>query len=131
MKRLSLLILLVGALAASCSHNPEAVLGVWNVTDPYYSASYEIAEENGKLVAVVLRYNDGTQRYTSNGTQVNYLIRDLAWRDSVYVDATTGATNTSASNSICIEPVHADTLEVHYPAGRSTTTERWIRTSQP
>ena len=120
--------LLIALLLAACSHNPKAVLGTWQVSDPYYTARYELAEVDGQLSAEVLYYNDGTQRYNASGNQHRYLSSNLKWNDGVYIDGVSGATNTSKTSArITIEQVHTDTLEVRYAEHQSPAVERWVR----
>ena len=114
-----------------CKQDAKPWLGTWQTKDAFSAATYQLQQQNDQLEAVVLRYNDGTQRYRQTSYRVRYLSRDIQWQPEAEVDGTTGATETrKPTAAVTVHPLHPDTLLVTY-TGSHSRQEKWSRITTP
>lgn len=110
-----------------CSKITEAkILGVWQVKSPYYKATYEITHTKDKLVGKVIYYDDGTTILHETGTAKDIFLKNLHYKNGMYIDAVSGATNTTEKTTKLIMK-HRDTLQVRSYVHHKPLTEIWTR----
>ena len=116
----------------SCHEDHSSdLLGEWKVPSPYYSAKYQILEDDDELHVLVLSYDDGTSRYSSNGKQKRYAYQSLNKKAHKYVDAISGAsTKASEQHTVELQPKGRDTLEITTFFMDRPLKEFWVRTSK-
>ena len=124
MKKLGVLFLMF--LFAFCTTAPKEILGIWQVQSNFYRATYKIEKQGKKLIGKVLYYNDDTTILNETGTDKDIFLSDLKYKDDVYVDAISGATNTT-EEGISIKIKHKDTLEVTSYIRHKPLVEIWTR----
>ena len=71
-------------------------------------------------------YNDGTTVLHETNTPKDIFLHDLKYHDTVFVDAVSGATQTT-SESLSIKIKNKDTLEVTSYIQHTPLVEKWIR----
>ncbi|MEW7290245.1 hypothetical protein [Aquimarina sp. 2304DJ70-9] len=113
-------------LLFSCSGKKNQLLGAWSLESNFYRATYEIVEDDGKIKAKVLYYNDDTTAYQYDGQTPQYLFSDLKEKENRYIDAVSGATNTE-TNYPNIKVISQDSLEVTTYLVNKPLKEIWIR----
>ena len=124
MKKLGILLI---ALAFSfCSKAPKEIMGFWVVQSSFYKATYKIEKENKKLVGKVIYYNDDTTVLHETGTEKDIFLTNLKYKNDVFVDAVSGATQTNSEN-LTIKIKHKDTLEVTSYIRHKPLVEIWTR----
>ncbi len=111
----------------SCSSQIDhRVLGTWKVQSTFYKAIYKIEKQHTKLIGKVLYYNDDTTILKKTNTDKDIFIKNLEYKNEVYVDAISGATKTNSKN-LKIKVKHKDTLEVTSYISNKPLVEIWIR----
>lgn len=126
MKRTFFVILV---LLVSCSKKPKELIGTWEVNSPYYSATYAIEEQEGKIVGRVIYYNDDTYIYTETGSEKDIFLHQLQKKDNLYIDAFSGATMTKKNMTMRL--IGKDTLEVTSYIKGTPLREFWIKKNEP
>ena len=113
----------------SCTDKNQELLGVWNVESSFYSATYNILEEDGDLKALALYYDDGTThfKYQEGKTKKMYLFENLKFKNHNYVDAISGATKKANPEQLTLKVLDKDTLSVTTYIMHKPLTEKWIR----
>ncbi|BDS15311.1 hypothetical protein [Aureispira anguillae] len=123
MKKMIIFLLLT---IIACSKQEQTLVGVWQVSNSFYRANYQIVAKRNGFTGKILYYNDGTSQYTKNDQLT--LFKGLTFQDSVYVDGISGATSSSnTSRTICIKIKSQDTLEATTYVMAHPVTELWIR----
>lgn len=114
----------------SCNSNNE-INGTWTINNDYYNATYRIYDEDNSKKALIIAYNDGTTKYSSQTRPNQYAFKNLKEKEGVYVDAVSGATKqTTSENTNHIIPKHKDTLEVVTFLFGKPLKEIWTRTTR-
>lgn len=112
----------------SCYRQYNDIKGEWKVNSKFYHATYQIIEEDDNLNGLVLYYNDGTTKYTYDGTKRRYVFTGLKKEKNQYVDGISGATSkNSTPKSIEIKSKSEDTLEVTTYIMDKPLLEIWTR----
>ena len=124
MKKIGILLFMLSF--TFCTKTPKEILGVWNVQSKFYKATYKIEKENKKLVGKVIYYNDDTTILRETGTKKDIFLNDLKYKNDVFVDAISGATQTNSEN-LTIKIKHKDTLEVTSYIRHKPLVEIWTR----
>ena len=120
------IIFFIGVLfAVSCAQKPTELIGVWEVNTPYHKAVYSIEEYEDNIVGKIKYYNDNTFVYKESGTPKDIFLHKLKRKDSLYIDAISGATNTN--HEWVIQQKHLDTLEVTQYIHNKPLQEVWIK----
>lgn len=101
------------------------IIGNWQVKSKYYKANYKIEQHQDKLIAKVLYYNDDTTVLTATNTNADIFLHNLKYKDTVFIDAIAGATQTK--NTTQIKVTHKDTLRVTSYIQNKPLTETWTR----
>ena len=109
----------------SCSKKPQELIGIWEVKTPYHKAIYSIEEEEDKIVGKIKYYNDHTYIYQETGSSKDIFLHKLKRKDSLYIDAISGAT--VSNQSLIIKRRHPDTLEVTQYIHNKPLQEFWIK----
>ena len=117
---------LIVLLTACSTQIDKRVLGTWNVQSNFYKATYKIEKQGKKLIGKVLYYNDDTTVLHETKTDKDIFLHDLKYKNEVYVDAISGATNT-VSEKLTIKVKHKDTLEVTSYINKKPLIENWTR----
>lgn len=120
------LLSLIVLLTACSTQIDKRVLGTWNVQSNFYKATYKIEKQGKKLIGKVLYYNDDTTVLHETKTDKDIFLYDLKYKNEVYVDAISGATNT-VSEKLAIKVKHKDTLEVTSYINKKPLIENWTR----
>ncbi|MBA6157318.1 DUF2147 domain-containing protein [Tenacibaculum sp. S7007] len=120
------LLSLIVLLTACSTQIDKQVLGTWNVQSNFYKATYKIEKQGKKLIGKVLYYNDDTTVLHETKTDKDIFLHDLKYKNEVYVDAISGATNT-VSEKLTIKVKHKDTLEVTSYINKKPLIENWTR----
>lgn len=126
MKKLSLILLL---LVTSCTDIKDPLEGEWEVRSRFFKARYEIFREDDQLKGLVLFYDDGTTKYNYDGAKRYYVYQNLIKKDSIYVDAVSGATQVKEDHKMIdhIKLIGNDTLQmVTYMMNRPII-DVWVR----
>lgn len=113
-------------LIGCSSQIDNRILGIWNVKSTFYKATYKIEKQGKKLIGKVLYYNDDTTIIKETGTDKDIFLKNLTYKNEVYVDAISGATKTNSEN-FKIKIKHQDTLEVTSYISNQPLIETWIR----
>ena len=100
-------------------------MGIWEVKTPYHQAIYSIEESDNNIVGKIKYYNDHTFVYQESGTSKDIFLHKLKRKDSVYIDAISGATQTHYE--WVIQQKHEDTLEVTQFIHKKPWQEIWIK----
>ena len=117
-----LLIFLIG-----CSTQiDERILGIWNVKSSFYKATYKIEKLDKNLVGKVIYYNDDTTIIKETGSNKDIFLKNITYKNDVFVDAISGATQTNSEN-LKIKIKHKDTLEVTSYIMHKPLIEIWVR----
>ncbi|CAM1345655.1 hypothetical protein [Tenacibaculum amylolyticum] len=124
MKHLFLIVIL-GSIGCSKISDTN-ILGIWQVQSPYYKATYAITHTKEKLVGKVIYYNDGTTILHETGTAKDIFLKNLKYKNGMYVDAISGATKTTG-NTTQLLVKHRDTLLVTNYVHHKPLTEIWTR----
>ena len=124
MKKAGILILMLSF--AFCTKAPKEILGIWEVQSKFYRATYKIEKAGKKLIGKVIYYNDDTTVLHETGTEKDIFLSNLEYKDNVFVDAISGATQTN-SESLTIKIIHKDTLEVTNYIRHKPLVEIWTR----
>ena len=111
--------------AISCTSKPTELIGVWEVNTPYHKAVYSIEKEESNIVGKIQYYNDHTFIYESTGTSKDIFLHRLKRKDSIYVDAISGATQTNYE--WVLQRKHQDTLYVTQYIHHKPLQEIWIK----
>ena len=109
-----------------CAKAPKEILGTWIVQSKFYKATYKIEKQNKKLIGKVIYYNDDTTILHETGTKKDIFLTNLKYKDDVYADAISGATQTN-SEDLTIKIKHKDTLEVTSYIRHKPLVEIWTR----
>ncbi len=109
-----------------CTKSHKEILGTWKVNSLFYKATYKIEKQNKRLIGKVIYYNDGTTILNKTGTEKDIFLTNLKYKNNVYVDAMSGATQTTSKNLI-IKIKHKDTLEVTSYIGNKPLVEIWTK----
>lgn len=112
-------------LLLSCAEQPKELIGIWQVNSPYYKATYSIEEQNNVIVGKVKYYNDDTYIYRETGTDKDIFLHKITRKDSIYIDAVSGATITK--KELIIKQKSEDTLEVTTYIHNKPLKEFWIK----
>jgi hypothetical protein len=123
MRKITLLSLLFFAL--SCTQKPSELIGIWEVKTPYHQAIYSIEESNNNIIGKIKYYNDHTYIYQESGTSKDIFLHKLKRKDSLYIDAISGATTTN--QEWVIQRKHTDTLLVTQYIHNQPLLEVWIK----
>ena len=123
MKRNFIFLLIL--LFLSCSKNPKELVGIWTVKSPHYRAIYSIEEYNCNVVGKIKYYNDDTYVYKETNTEKDIFLHKIKRKDSIYIDAISGATITK--NKLTIKQKNEDTLEVTTYIRNKPLKEFWIK----
>lgn len=83
MKRFITAILCTVIMATSCAQQDQ-IVGVWEVDNQYYKATYEIVEHEGKFFGKVHYFNDGDSEYTGNNKKEDYFLTDVERKGDAY-----------------------------------------------
>lgn len=126
MKKLAILLLL---FAVSCKDTIDPLEGEWEVRSRFFKARYEILREDDQLKGLVLFYDDGTTKYRYDGTKRHYAYQNLVKKDSVYVDAVSGATQVKEDHKMIdhIKMIGNDTLEMVSYMMNKPIVDVWVR----
>ena len=121
--------ILVILILSSCSNKGQELLGVWNADSKFYSATYKVYKDGGKLKAMALYYDDGTThyKYIKGKNNKMYLFENLKPKGNVYVDAVSGATKKATPEQLTIKVLDQDTLAVTSYIMHKPLTEKWFR----
>jgi|GEM_PF-2358536 len=92
--------------------------GDWKVLSNHHNAKYRVESDGKALNAFVLKYNDGTTRYTFDTKDTHFVFKRIST-----IDATTGATVTGDGNSTSLQSPDMDTLILQTTSNNTTTTE--------
>ncbi len=117
---------LIVLLTACSTQIDKRILGTWNVQSNFYKATYKIEKQGKKLIGKVLYYNDDTTVLHETKTDKDIFLHDLKYKNEVFVDAISGATNT-VSEKLTIKVKHKDTLEVTSYINKKPLIENWTR----
>ena len=123
MKKTFYFVLLFSVL--SCSKKPTELIGIWEVKTSYHKATYSIEEHENRIVGRVKYYDDNTYIYKESGTHKDIFLHKLKRKDSIYIDAISGATMTN--KELVIQRKHEDTLEVTKYIHNKPLKEFWIK----
>lgn len=104
------------------------ILGTWKVQSNYYDATYKIEKQGKKLIGKVIYYNDGTTILRETKTQKDVFLKNLKYKNNIFIDAVSGATKTN-SNYVSIKVNHKDTLEVTSYIMNKPLIEFWIKST--
>lgn len=111
----------------SCSKSfDNRILGEWKTNSKFYKATYKFEKISKNIVGKLLYYNDGTTVLQETGTKKDIFIENLDYKDNVFVDAVSGATQTTSQN-YQIKVKHQDTLEVTTYIRNRPLIETWTR----
>ena len=80
-------IVLIALALAGCKADPPTIEGGWTVSSKFYKANYEIKPEEGRLVGVIMDYDDDTYRYHHNANKPRYVFTNLVQEGEYFVDA--------------------------------------------
>lgn len=120
-------ILLAILLCIGCSKSfDKNILGIWQVQSKFYKATYEIIQDNGLIVGKVIYYDDGTTILRETGTDKDIFLKNLKYKNDVFVDAVSGATVTKTKTTQ-LKVKHKDTLEVTSYIHNKPLVEIWTR----
>ncbi len=108
-----------------CTQKPKELIGIWEVKSPHYRATYAIEEYNNRIVGKIQYYNDDTYVYKGTGTEKDIFLHKIKRKDSVYIDAISGATMTK--KDLVIKQKSPDTLEVTTYIRNKPLKEFWIK----
>lgn len=111
----------------SCKHDYTAIQGVWRVDSPFYKATYQINEHDGKQKCAVINYNDGTSKYSNDSAKPYFLYKNIKYSKNQYVevDGMSGATVKAGQTEFRL--LHKDTLQVTTYLHKKPLKEQWIR----
>ncbi|MCT4698734.1 hypothetical protein [Tenacibaculum haliotis] len=104
------------------------ILGTWKVQSNYYDATYKIERQGKKLIGKVIYYNDGTTILRETKTQKDVFLKNLKYKNNIFIDAVSGATKTN-SNYLSIKVNHKDTLEATSYIMNKPLIEFWIKST--
>ncbi|CAL2104545.1 conserved protein of unknown function [Tenacibaculum sp. 190130A14a] len=124
MKRF-LLITVILFLGCSKSFD-QRIIGIWKTNSKFYEATYKFEKVRKNIVGKLLYYNDGTTILRETGTDKDIFIKNLQYKDRLFIDAVSGATQTTSSN-YQIKVKHKDTLEVTTHIRNKPSIEIWTR----
>ena len=123
-----MIVIVAISLLLSCSEKvDETIKGNWKVENRFYEATYLVTSLGGKIVAKVLRYDDGTTKYHWDGNNPKYVFKNLKSKDGRLVDAVTGATTKNSKPNMEIKVLHEDTLNVITFFKNHSISEKWTR----
>lgn len=109
----------------SCSKTPKELIGTWQVSSPYYRATYAIEEQDKNIVGRIIYYNDDTYIYRETGTKKDLFLKDIQKKGALYIDAYSGATITKKNLTMKLKG--KDTLEVTSYIKNKPLKEFWIK----
>ncbi len=122
------LLYLFSLLMFAACHQAPPILGQWKVNNSFYKATYQIVQADHTIKGQVLHYDDGTSQYHFNGTNPTYLFNNLIKKETVYVDAVTGATTLETTQNVNhITLKNQDTLYVTTYIHDKPLEEVWVR----
>ncbi|MBO6516736.1 MAG: hypothetical protein JJ975_09310 [Bacteroidia bacterium] len=109
----------------ACSAPSSNVLGIWETTSSYYSATYDIHQEVNGICIEVVRYDDGTSRYDRVNGDTFFLSRNITYsrKEKNFVDGSSGATR----SEIRLTLIGKDSLRFEEVGN---TPEIWIRNAK-
>ncbi|MCH2032537.1 MAG: hypothetical protein MK202_03365 [Tenacibaculum sp.] len=114
----------------SCSTSVDhRIFGTWKTNSKFYAATYKIEKNSEKIIGKLLYYNDGTTVLHETKSDKDIFIKDLQYENEAFVDATSGATQTT-SKKYQIKIKHTDTLEVTTYVRNKPSIETWTRKQQ-
>lgn len=116
----------LGLILIACVKEKHSIEGIWKVNNNHYKATYQIIQEQNRLIGKVIYYNDGTTILHETGTDKDLFLFNLKQKNNTYVDAVSGATN-NKTNTTIIKTKHIDSLEVTSYIMKKPITEIWIR----
>lgn len=123
MKKWSIIFIMI--ILNSCQSKTDKILGEWKVISLNYKAKYSFVKEDGETKARVMSYNDGTSRYKWDTNMKWYLSQNIEESDGHFVDATSGATNTT--ENISFHLIKEDTMLVKFMSYNQIVQEVWIK----
>ena len=71
----------------SCAQKNDKIIGIWEVTNEYYQAVYEIVEYRGKFFGKIHYYNDGKLEYQGKNKKRDYFLTDVEKQGNTYKKA--------------------------------------------
>ncbi|WP_047788947.1 hypothetical protein [Tenacibaculum mesophilum] len=124
---MKLFLLITIILFLGCSKPfDQRIIGIWKTNSKFYKATYKFEKVNKHIVGKLLYYNDGTTILHETGTDKDIFIKNLLYKDLLFIDALSGATQTNTLN-YQIEVKHQDTLKVTTYIRRKPLIETWTR----
>lgn len=112
----------------SCGSNiDERIYGDWEVSNRFYQANYRVDNVDDKIMGKVLSYNDGTMKYKWDDKNPKYIFQNLKQKDTLLVDAISGATAKAENRNIEIQILHEDTLSTTIFINNHPQLEIWTR----
>lgn len=124
MRILTLILLFLLILSCKETMNQQ-IFGLWKIQNRFYEATYHITEEDGMVVARVMKYDDGTTKYLWDDDNPKYLFRNLQQKGEMFVDAVSGATKTDSNPTIEIEIWQIDSLRTTIYSNHHPRYELW------
>ena len=121
----SLFIVIIFFLSCSKPFD-NRLLGIWKTNSKFYRATYKFEKVNHNIIGKLLYYNDGTTILHETGTTKDIFIKNLRYDDHLFIDAVSGATQTTSRNYE-IKVMHTDTLEVTTFMHNKPSIETWTR----
>jgi len=105
----------------------KLILDDWIVKTRFYQATYQIIEQEGKIVGRILNYDDGTTQYSWDNEHPKYIFQNLKAKDGKLIDAVSGATTKTDKYQIEIQIKDKDTLHTISSFHNHSISEQWIR----
>lgn len=111
---------------SSCAQNNDKIIGVWEVKNDYYQATYEIVAYEGKFFGKAHYYNDGKIEYKGDNKKEDYFLTDIEKKDNQYINGKMYSPDGSFYNVIFILK-DDNTLEAKMTVDKQPYTEIWKR----
>lgn len=122
-----MIVIVASLFFAGCSADiPEEIQGTWRVNSPFYKSTCAIVVEDGRALAKVLTYDDGTTKYSFSEDRPWYVFENLRSKGDTYVDGVSGATSKEVAN-VAVVQSDVDTLQITTYVMDRPLTEIWTR----
>ena len=110
----------------SCAQNNDPIIGIWDVKNVYYQATYEIVEHEGKFFGKVHYYNDGKSEYKGDNKKEDYFLTDVEKQNGKYIKGKMYMPDGSFYN-VVFTLKNDNTLEAKMTVDGQPYTENWKR----
>jgi len=85
MKQL-LIIILFSINLISCGQSNDKIIGIWDVKNNNYQATYEIVEHQNKFYGKIHYYHDGETEYKGTNKEKDYFLTGIEKKREKYIN---------------------------------------------